>query len=111
VLGTVGAAVKGAVVLDPVADHLTAAVRAGGCQRVDGTLEGVKRLRPSGHRHGERLVVVVPAHVTLCPRGTLATEFGIPSVGCREAHDTAISSARIGSPLTSMTACWASCFA
>src|SRR5439155_2148294 len=72
-LGAVGTAVKGAVVFDPVADHLAAAVRAGGCQRVDGALEGVKRLRPSGHRHGERLVVVVPAHVTLRHRGTLAT--------------------------------------
>jgi hypothetical protein len=56
VLGAVGAAEDRAVLLDAVADHLAAAVRAGRGQRVDGTLEGVEGVRAAGHRHGERLV-------------------------------------------------------
>src|SRR5438046_628554 len=44
---------------------------AGRRQRVDGTLEGVEGVFLGVHRHGERLVIVVAAHVTLCHRRIL----------------------------------------
>src|SRR5207248_8566338 len=46
-------------------DLLAAAVGAGGGQRVDGALEGVEGARPPPGGDGERLVVVVAAHVAL----------------------------------------------
>src|SRR5204863_5726176 len=70
-LGAVGAAVHRAVVLHAVADHLAAAVAAVRRERVDGALERVERLGAALLGHGERLVVVVPAYVTLRHRLTL----------------------------------------
>src|SRR5215217_2974904 len=62
----VGAAVKRATRLDAVSDHLDVAVLAGWGERVDRTLEAVEGVRvPTGHRDGDRLVVVVAADFTL----------------------------------------------
>src|SRR5438874_6929253 len=70
-LGAVGAAVHRAVVLHAVADHLAAAVAAVRREGVDSALERVEGLGTTLLGHGERLVVVVAAHVTLRHRSTL----------------------------------------
>src|SRR5262249_27437502 len=62
VLGAAGAAVDGAVLLDPVAHHAATAVRTLRRQGVDGTLERIEGVFLLAHRHRERLVVVVAAH-------------------------------------------------
>src|SRR5207237_6864970 len=64
VLGAVGAAEHHAVLLDAVADQLAAAVLAGRGQGVDRALERIERVLPAGHRHRERLVVVVATDFT-----------------------------------------------
>src|SRR5215210_2917599 len=62
----VGAAVKRAVRLDAVPDHLDIAVLASWGERVDRTLEAVEGVRvPTGHGDGDRLVVVIAADFTL----------------------------------------------
>src|SRR5262249_28291953 len=66
---------------DPVADHFAAAMGASRRQRVDGALERVERVVAPRHRHGERLVVIIAAHVSLghrliLQRGLAATERG-----------------------------------
>src|SRR5262245_9784846 len=70
-LGAVSATEDGTILLDAVADHLAATVRASRCQGMDRTLEGVKGMRIGSHLDGECLVVVVPTHVTDRHRCTL----------------------------------------
>jgi hypothetical protein len=62
----VSAAVKRAVRLDAVPDHLDAAVLADRGERMNRTLETVEGVRaPVGHAHLESLIVLISAHFTL----------------------------------------------
>src|SRR5215210_5577131 len=60
------AAVERAVCLDAVPNHPDPAILADRGERVDRTLEAVEGVRvPTGHRDGDRLVVIVAADFTL----------------------------------------------
>src|SRR3954469_7069882 len=61
----VGAAVEGAVRLDPVADDLAAAVRADGSELVNGALEAVERVCRAGRDYLKGEVVLVAADFAL----------------------------------------------
>ena len=62
----VGAAVKRAVSLDAVSDHLDVAVLADGCERVDRALEAVEGVRVStGHAYLKSLIVLIPTDLAL----------------------------------------------
>src|SRR6185437_3974615 len=65
-VGAIGAAVERAFALDAVSDDFAAAVRARGRKRVNRALERVEGVGFTLHGHGERFVVVVPAHFTFC---------------------------------------------
>src|SRR5918999_6190497 len=64
-LGTVRAAVHGAVRLDAVPDDLAAAVVAGRRDRMDGALEAVEHVGLAAASDLHRLVVLVAAHLAL----------------------------------------------
>src|SRR5688572_26939687 len=61
VLGAMVAAEHAPVLLQAVPDDPGAAVRAGGCQRLDRAFEAVEGVGLPGHHHLEGLVVIVTA--------------------------------------------------
>jgi hypothetical protein len=65
VLGAMDAAEDGAILLDPVTNHLATAVSANWRQCMDGTLECIERVLLPIHRHRECLVIVVAAYFAL----------------------------------------------
>src|SRR5712692_2038460 len=63
-LGAMGAAEDAALLLHAVPDDAAAAMGAHRRKGLDGALEAVERVRGTSHRHLERLVVLVSAHLT-----------------------------------------------
>jgi hypothetical protein len=64
-LRAVGAAIKGALRFDAMADNSALAVRAGRCERMNCALEAIENVRLSGVNDFEGLVVIVPADLAL----------------------------------------------
>jgi hypothetical protein len=59
-----GATVEDAACLDAMSNDSTAAVGAGGRQRMDGAFKAVEHVRLSAHAHLKSLVVLVATHFT-----------------------------------------------
>lgn len=70
-LGTVGAAVERATLLDSVTNDFATTVIAGWCQSLNSAFKGIKRVAVFGYRHRECFIVVISTYFTLCHASSL----------------------------------------